>query len=396
MSFKTTLMIVVIALLTVGFTISAQAGPRLYDGSIIIKGFSNITTDGTTVPFEAYSPFPVPFGRHCLIGAYVPSQTSNGTWGSWSLPAYGGQVATLHTSKSSDVIASCEGTQYSYGSPLTGKGTLSTTGSSGSSRTPASPRGFAINASEMSRLTSGASLAYHGTPWNLRKNFADLKNAIGDFGAGKGPGRLGGGLLFSGPASPPYNSGKGSLTVTPGANNFGGTMRLLGTTYSFENYYSTWLADTNIVKYTWLLDYHGATGSVSGSNVIPAYGSGTALYIAKNKHLTNITTAHATVLSWTTGTVTVTATGGPLHTVLVRKGSDNRNATGAGDIQMVSPMLTRWVFSGATKAYYTGSIAQLNLRVAPEPHEWMLLSAGISMLGLLYCAKLAKRRPPSK
>jgi hypothetical protein len=98
---------------------------------------------------------------------------------------------------------------------------------------------------------------------------------------------------------------------------------------------------------------------------------------------------HATALSWTTGTVSVTASRGPhLVTVLVRKGFDNRNASGAGDIQMVSPMLTRWIFPYRQpekgRDYYTGSIARLRIRVAPEPHEWILLSAGIGMLGLLY------------
>jgi hypothetical protein len=237
----------------------------------------------------------------------------------------------------------------------------------------------------MSRITSGGSRADIGTPYTFAQLYADLKNGVGDFGAFKGPGRLGGGVLFSGPKTPLPNTGAGSLTVTPGSNSFGGTMKLLGTTYSFEGYWSTWLLDTNIAKYTWLLDYHGATGAVSGSNVIPAYGSGTVRYIGRNKHLTNITTVYATALSWTTGTVTVTATGGPFHTVLARKGFDNRNATGAGDIQMVSPMLTRWVYGTANrKSYYTGSVAHLRLRVAPEPHEWMLLSAGIAILGLLH------------
>jgi hypothetical protein len=168
----------------------------------------------------------------------------------------------------------------------------------------------------------------------------------------------------------------------------------------FRSYYSTWLVDSNIAKFTWLLDYHGATGAVSGSNVIPAYGSATNQYIGRNKHLTNITTVHATALSWTTGTVSVTARdGNHFATLLVRKGFDNRNATGAGDIQMVSPMLTRWFLPHAgikkhcgwghgscreKEPYYTGTIARLSIRVAPEPHEWMLLSAGIAMLGLLY------------
>jgi hypothetical protein len=237
----------------------------------------------------------------------------------------------------------------------------------------------------MARIDSGRSVAADGTPYIFAKQYADLRNGAGDFAENAGPGRMGGGHpQWQGPQTPPLDGGAGRLGVTPGAHTFGGTMKLLGTTYSFEGYYSTWLVDTNIAKYTWLLDYHGATGSVSAGNVQPAFGSSTAAYIGRNKHLTNITTVHATALSWTTGTVTVTATGGPLHTVLARKGFDNRDGYGYGDIQMVSPMLTRWVFSSATKGYYTGAIAELHLRIAPEPHEWMMLGAGIAMLGLLY------------
>jgi hypothetical protein len=387
-------------LLVVGFAMNASAGPRLYSGSIIIKGFSNDTTDGTTAPFTMNTPFPMPFGKNCRIGAFVPAQTSNGTWGSWSIPAYGGQAATLHTSASKSVIASCEGTGYSDGEPLIAGGsfwigaTLSTTGTFYTPRTPASPKGFAINEGDFFQTTSGGSQP-GDSPYLFAKNYAQLWNGLGNFGASQGPGRLGGGVLFSGPRTPPLDGARGSITVTPGPNKFGGTMRLLGTAYSFEGFYSTWLVDTNIAKYTWLLDYHGATGSVSGSNIVPKFGSSTAAYIGRNKHLTNVTTVHATAMSWTTGTVTVTATGGPFHTVIARRGYDIRNSIGAGGIQMVSPMLTRWVFDSATKGYYTGSVATLHLCIhlshseyqcVPEPEGWMLLSGGLSLLGLLYRA----------
>jgi hypothetical protein len=348
MLFKALPMAAIVTLLAVGFALNAQAGPRLYDGTIIAKGYSNDTTDGTTVPFTLNSPFPIPFGQNCRIGAFVPAYTSNGT--------------------------------------------LTSTGNITSFRLPSSPHGFNINASEMSQLTSGGSQEEDGTPYIFSKDFADLKNAAGAFGVAQGPGRMGGGLLFTGPKTPPLDGGFGSITVRPGENTFGGAMRLLGTVYSFGGYYSTWLVDTNIAKYTWLIDYHGATGSVSASNVVPAFGSSTAQYIGRVKHLTNITTVYATAMSWTTGTDTVTGDGGAILTVLARKGFDNRDAQGYGDIQMVSPMLTRWVFSGATKGYYTGTVAELHLRIAPEPHEWMLLSAGISVLGLLYRANRRGRR----
>jgi hypothetical protein len=220
-------MIVVVTLLTAGFAINAQAGPRLYDGTIIIRGFSNDTTDGTTVPFTENTPMPFPFGGHCRIGAFIPAETSNGTWGSWSMPTYGGQVATLHTSASESVIAACEGTLYSYGSPLTGKGTLSSTGNTTSYRVPSSPRGFNILASQMSRITSGGS-QFGGDPtYIFAKDYADLKNGVGIFGAGQGPGRMGGGHpQWQGPQTPPLDGGAGAVGVTPGHPNEASGYRL--------------------------------------------------------------------------------------------------------------------------------------------------------------------------
>jgi hypothetical protein len=89
--------------------------------------------------------------------------------------------------------------------------------------------------------------------------------------------------------------------------------------------------------------------------------------------------------------VTATAIGGPAYTVMARKGFDSRDAKGSGEIQMVSPMLTRWIYAGGAKQYHTGGIGILNVEIAPEPHEWMMLSAGISMLGLLYRANRRSR-----
>ena len=54
-------------------------------------------------------------------------------------------------------------------------------------------------------------------------------------------------------------------------------------------------------------------------------------------------------------------------------------------------MLTRWIYQGGEAAYYTGSVGILTVQVAPEPHEWMLLGAGLSMLGLLYRANRRSR-----
>jgi hypothetical protein len=45
-------------------------------------------------------------------------------------------------------------------------------------------------------------------------------------------------------------------------------------------------------------------------------------------------------------------------------------------------MLTRWVWLSGN--YETGSIGHIKLNFAPEPQEWLMLAAGVSILGLLY------------
>jgi hypothetical protein len=201
-----------------------------------------------------------------------------------------------------------------------------------------------------------------------------------------GPGRFTGSTTFTYLNSPTVG-GKGRITIHPGAHKFGGTMRLLGTYYSNVGFRS-W-SDTYVAKRTWLVDYVGA--SAQGSST-PAVGSDTNFYVGRNYGFANTTTVKAYAFSWTTGTVTVTATGGPQHTVMARKGHDNRTPYGAGEIQMVSPHLTRWISQDGNAAYFKGAIGILKIQIAPEPHEWMLLGAGLSMLVLLYRANRRSRR----
>ncbi len=49
---------------------------------------------------------------------------------------------------------------------------------------------------------------------------------------------------------------------------------------------------------------------------------------------------------------------------------------------MVTPMITRWVWLSGN--YETGSIGHIRIDFLPEPQEWMMLGAGLSMLALLY------------
>jgi hypothetical protein len=88
---------------------------------------------------------------------------------------------------------------------------------------------------------------------------------------------------------------------------------------------------------------------------------------------------------WTTGTVTLTATGrGPNNTVEKRSGYDNRVA-GIGTVQMVSPIITKWLQPAVN--FETGGIAILRIKFVPEPVNALMLVAGLSLLGVLYRAR---------
>jgi hypothetical protein len=158
-------------------------------------------------------------------------------------------------------------------------------------------------------------------------------------------------------------------------------MKMLGTLFSNEGFYYN--AHLSVAKYSWLFQYNGAGGvTLSGAITQPGQVTQTALIYTTLSGSTNLSNAFGFLFSWTTGTVSVTAIHGPFPTVLVRHGFDNRNAAGSGEIQLVTPMLTRWVWLAGN--YETASVGNLRLSLTPEPQEWMMLGAGLSMLGLLY------------
>jgi hypothetical protein len=392
-------MILTVSLLALGFAMTAQAGPRLYEGTLIIHGFLNDTTDGTTTPFTTNIALPIPHDGHCnqktfhvketkTLPTYYNTNTApgqgNGNYNVFTVPSYGGQVA-VHSTGSQTTPPNCGTPTFSYGAPLTGKGTIHTTGETSSSRAATNPRGFTLLRSELSGGADGGSFDY-AFPYIFEKDYADLRNRRGVFCENCGPGRYSSHpqFLFS------DLGGVGRIGVTPGSHKFGGTMRLLGTMYSNEGFASVY--DTYVAKYTWLFDYVGGQAGASNSELTtPYFGFDYNFYIGRNYGFANTTSVVAAALSWTTGTATVTAVGGPFKTVVARAGFDNRDPHGYGDIQMVSPMLTRWIYAGGASAYYTAGVGIMQLSVAPEPHEWMLLGAGLSMLGLLYRANRRSR-----
>ena len=86
---------------------------------------------------------------------------------------------------------------------------------------------------------------------------------------------------------------------------------------------------------------------------------------------------------WTTGQVgNFVKTNYLLITSLWRTGYDNRNASGIGNIQLVTPTLTHLRSSDGYTAYNMAQIGLLTIRV-PEPGAMLLLAAGVGVLAVL-------------
>jgi hypothetical protein len=364
----------VLTLLVLGFAASANAGVQLYSGEIIVH------TRGADAAGNFIG---VPFGRHCNTRSYQAEHTvilaSPSSPYTVTIPKFGGQVLAIDTNSDSvlDVASGCAPASLQAGLPLTGGGALSTTGITSTSRTASNPRGFTIPKSGLSRVTSGASFLETtwlplsmANPWfHFEIEYADLRNDSGSFSNGGG---LGSFTVMHG----------ARVHVEAGKNRFGGTMRLLGQYHTNRGIESI---TTSVGATPWNLQYIGAgaaattmgkvTGRKYSTMISRVYGNDGPLGFSAR-------TATISVFPWTTGMVEVTATGGPQSTMLARSGYDNRTPAGAGNIQLVSPTLTRW--KNLSSDYYTGSIATLKLRFVPEPNAWLMLVSGIGTLAVLY------------
>jgi hypothetical protein len=137
------------------------------------------------------------------------------------------------------------------------------------------------------------------------------------------------------------------------------------------------------------------TGTVSTLNsVLGSTLSGTGAFpYYWTRHLF-FTTAYVTArgAGWTTGTVSVEDTfGNPFPTSFARKGYDHRSVYGAGTIQLVTPVIAHWEFSGSSSSTNrgTGMIAILRIRFVPEPTSWLLLATGVG--GLVVLRSVSRR-----
>ncbi|MDG2335001.1 MAG: hypothetical protein P8Q97_12305 [Myxococcota bacterium] len=371
--------------MVIGMAGTASAATPMYVlGKYTQVSFGNDTTTGTTSPFYSTNYLGIPFGQDCNAqhGSRIAPSTPTASGGTTSLPT-GYQCFATSTYPSAHA-----------GSPLVGSGVISVSASPGGAialpqslisvklgsfptafNSPIPPFTSDNFAKQPVGGVPGGSFSYY-PPYIYSYSYADLKNEAGNFFAGGGPGNFVHAATAGGTAA-------GTLTTTAGSAKFGGTMGLLGS-YNTHFAYSN-AGGSSIGTDPWLISWLGNGTVTAGTGMV---GVLTTMSTGTNKHnvllQTNTKYVTASAFPWTTGVATARATRGPFFTNFARSGYDNRTAAGAGNIQLVSPMLTHWRTPAGGVDYETASIGKLTLTFAPEPSSAMLLVAGVSLLGLVY------------
>jgi hypothetical protein len=210
-------------------------------------------------------------------------------------------------------------------------------------------------------------------PYVYSYTYATLRNNKGVFGPGNGPGS------FS------LDRKNDRIHVKQGAAKFGGTMTMLGSLTTKVCYYRN--GGCSLGSQDWRYDAIGTSALTSNGVVTNGYVVTWLPYCYCPATLGNCCSTpsvEGSRFSWTTGSVTVTATGrGPHNTVHYAHGYDNRNTTtpsGLGTIQLVSPTITRWRRPAVN--FETAGIGILRIKFVPEPQTWLMLVVGVSLLGL--------------
>jgi len=438
MLFGNTLSIVTLVSVGIATATTAKAGVQLFEASWSVKAFGNEITGGAEEE-EFYSAIGIPLGIQCNANQPRCPWESTPTDGSgnWSplggsqqkalfcAPWYnwGGYGATARPSKhhhydssghtgmkfnpiiplyrnpnfftsaGQPKITSC--TAISTGYTTQNKGNLGqnrgkvqvgnpVVGTWGARTTDTQKGAFDFGAvpknHKVGIRTSGqvGELAAVG-PYIYRYTYATLRNGYGIFGPGSGPGSFN--IVFEKTGG---TTKVASINVKQGAAKFGGTMRMLGALTSKGCYFRN--GGCSLGEINWRYDAIGASVYTTlGGGITEGY---IATYKAYYYHTLLMQQSTVNVsgsrFPWTTGSVTVTARGrGPHKTVHHHKGYDNRNAAssvGTGTIQLVTPVLTRWLQPAAN--YETAGIGILRIKFVPEPQTWAMLVAGASLLGV--------------
>jgi hypothetical protein len=208
---------------------------------------------------------------------------------------------------------------------------------------------------------------------------ASFANDSGFFGPGGGPGSH----SFAYGTNPQWS-------ITPGANQFGGTLRLLGAIDEMRNLRFT--SSGTVDFYAHASEPFSALGgrctATTGCPSLPvSHASRIVQYYTALKGLYTTALVKSWGYAWTTGSVFISAPDNAyLDTRFARSGYDNRTPLGQGFIQLVSPHIAYWNFASLPLDRAIGAIAILNIeiRFVPEPKGWLMLISGIGMLGVFY------------
>ncbi len=330
----------------------APPQPTLYDASLIIHAFGEEMTTGTASTQITSTFFALPLGYDCRdLSSYTVYRAPATHW--------------------------CSKSILQKGHPATGMGVLGL--GWGATRPILVPQ----SAFGVSGVTGYYPVGYVPTT-TYSHTYATFTNAVGTFFAGGGPAAGKGTHRRVGQWPGDVSAG---WVVHEGENGFGGTMRLLGKLGATAGW-GQWSFGSN----TWV--------GTSSWNMIPALGRSkhdsqnpyTNTGTFKSGDYGNIFTLSkiGTGTPWTTGSVTVYVNSVfpnsyyRTDTIIRRAGYDNRNASGIGTIQLVTPALTHWL--GYENS--TGHIAILKLKFVPEPRAALLLAAGAGVLMVLRRVRL--------
>jgi hypothetical protein len=362
-----------VGVFALGFALSAQAAPEMFEASFLFHAWSNDVSSAApaTTPTWAISNYwtAAPLGYDC-------------------------QHADKYTVNGAAASRYCEPAKMAKGHPATGMWSRSVgTGTPPRITLQQSYLGVQLNALPAGSVTStpnccrGFLITF--PPYIQSFTYATFVNAAGSFFAG------GGAAAGAGYKNYTYGQNRGTWRIRAGANAFGGAMGMLGK-YGAKGKWSEAGQPTfyeGISSWAMVPDmgrpvYNTIIGEtpMGKAYIYQNPFTKTAMWYAFTKNggtNTSTLTAQGFGTLWTTGQVGELALGGEYATSIWRTGYDNRNASGIGRIQLVTPTITHWLSVGGGLDTHSAQVGLLTIQV-PEPGAVLLLAAGGGILGLLY------------
>jgi len=213
--------------------------------------------------------------------------------------------------------------------------------------------------------------------------FFTISNASGSFFAGGGAGSesfmastfAAGPLGYSATNVNGYPR-RGNVKITPGDDQFGGTMSLVGGVL-----YQLFITGVGGGLMTGTFPIGVQHVGIANRNT--AFSRGT--FTHTTLYFPSYISATVTGWKWTTGRVTVSDSLGFYSTLITRTGTHNINSAGTtGTIQVVAPSF--WQFSSPYGLFTDpeGGIFDYTLHLVPEPSSTIMLSAALVTLAGLY------------